>query len=146
MIRKRPISEKTELQKLRLALQKIAKNGGKEGIEAGQIVGWDGKACAAIAERALNKKSNTKAPVARTASGYKQAPLTVNMLRSLHHLLAGRKDPKYRSFYMGYWGLSQRGLVTDRREVTDLGRKVALENASVMVQFSAEEAEKKSIK
>lgn len=141
MNRNQPISERTELKKLRLALQKIAMHGGREGIETGQIVGWDGKACAAIAERALNKKRKAKAPVARTASGYKQAPITVNMLRSLHHLLAGRKNPQYRSFYMGYWGLSQRGLVTDRREVTDLGRKVALENASVMAQFSADEAE-----
>lgn len=127
-----------ELKTLRSALQRIAKFGGNTGVEDGQIVEWDGKACAAIAERALHPVKQVKEPVARTAYGYKQAPVTVNMLRSLHHLLAGRKSPKYPAFYMGYWGLRQRGLVTERQEVTALGRQLALEKASVMAQFTSD--------
>lgn len=87
-----------------------------------------------------SQEQESEAPgsdVPRTAYGYKQKPLTLNMLLSLHHLLAGRKNPKYRAFYMGCWGLRERGLATDKHEVTDLGRKVALENASVMAQFDA---------
>lgn len=46
-------SSRTEVQRLRAALKEIAGKGGKEGVEDGQIVEWDGIACAAIAERAL---------------------------------------------------------------------------------------------
>lgn len=93
---------------------------------------------AMVRGQAITRGRGTSAEdVPRTAYGYKQQPLTLNMLLSLHHLLAGRKNPKYRAFYMGYWGLLQRGLVTGRQEVTELGRKVAMENASVMAQFSA---------
>lgn len=81
----------------------------------------------------------TKADVVLTKHGYKQQPLTTNMLLALHHLLAGRKDQKYRDFFAGCWGLRNRGLITDKYDVTEIGKKVATEHASVMAQFEAME-------
>ena len=53
-----------ELRGLKKALQEIADRGGADGVVDGQIVEWDGTACAGMARRALAEPRKFGKPLA----------------------------------------------------------------------------------